>query len=41
MEQLELLLEMGLEHVVNLGILVFEFIGVAVILVSGIRGTFK
>ncbi|HIS27743.1 MAG TPA: DUF1622 domain-containing protein [Candidatus Pullilachnospira intestinigallinarum] len=41
MEQLELLLEMGLEHVVNLGILVFEFIGVAVILVSGIRGIIK
>lgn len=41
MEQLELLLEMGLEHVVNLGILVFEFIGVAVILVSGIQGIIK
>ena len=41
MEQLELLLEMGLEHVVNLGILVFEFIRVAVILVSGIRGIIK
>lgn len=41
MEQLELILELVLEHVVNLGILVFEFIGVAVLIVSGIMGIIK
>ena len=41
MEQLEIILETLLDHVVNLGILVFEFIGVAVILSSGIMGIIK
>lgn len=41
MEQLELILELVLEHLVNLGILVFEFIGVAVIIFSGIKGIIK
>ena len=41
MEQIEMILEFFLEHVVNLGILVFEFVGVAVIVASGIMGTIK
>ena len=41
MEQIEMILEFLLEHVVNLGILVFEFVGVAVIVASGIMGTIK
>ena len=41
MEQIEMILEFLLEHVVNLGILVFEFVGVAVIVASGIMATIK